>query len=203
MKKMGLLIALATVLTVGGVYASWQYAGNDDLNSSKSLAVTLEGKTSTETAGTVEATSTIVLSIDQLSSTDYHGVLEPTSNDQACVFTFTYNDFASSAWKDSVKFTWTISIEEAGTYTYGTAETSDDVAVLVDGTDASGSSVVTVNSSTKQATFEITAEQVCTAVKFNEAITLPTPESHAQLTTDMNALKPSIKISCTVSEDNA
>lgn len=203
MKKMGLLIALATVLTVGGVYASWQYAGNADLSSLSSLDVTLAGKTSDKTAGTVTPTSTITLNIDQLSEGDYHGVLKPTAAGQKCVFKFTYNDFASSEWKDSVKFSWSISIVEDGNYTYGTGDTSDDVVVLVEGTDTSGSSVVAVDAGTKSATFEITAEQVCTAVKFNSAITLPTPESHAQLETDMAALKPSIKISCTVSEDNA
>lgn len=65
MKKLSALIALFLCVTIGGVYATWTYAGSDDIVDSFAEAkVTITDATLSGSNGTYEVTSNLVLTID-------------------------------------------------------------------------------------------------------------------------------------------
>lgn len=64
MKKFGTIIALATFMTVGGVYATFNYAQGTANEASTSLIPTIEGVGTTTSKGTITINSNFVISID-------------------------------------------------------------------------------------------------------------------------------------------
>lgn len=64
MKKMGVIIASAALLTIGGVYATFNYAQKDADAVSKELTLTLAGKSVETEKGTITVTSTFKLGVD-------------------------------------------------------------------------------------------------------------------------------------------
>lgn len=66
MKKLSALIALFLCVTIGGVYATWTYAGNDDINDALYEAkVTVADAVYSGANGTFKVESNLVLEIDQ------------------------------------------------------------------------------------------------------------------------------------------
>ena len=66
MKKLTVLLALMLVVTIGGVYATWSYAGTNDIADSYAEAtVTITDAVLTGANGTYAIESNLVLSIDQ------------------------------------------------------------------------------------------------------------------------------------------
>ena len=66
MKKLGVLIALFTCLTIGGVYATWSYAGTNDIADSFAEAkVTIADAELTGANGVYKIESNLVLTVDQ------------------------------------------------------------------------------------------------------------------------------------------
>ena len=66
MKKLTVLLALMLVVTIGGVYATWSYAGTNDIADSFAEAkVTITDAVLTGANGTYTIESNLVLSIDQ------------------------------------------------------------------------------------------------------------------------------------------
>ena len=62
-KNIGLLATLAMVVTVGGVYATWNYATGDIDNTTANVSVEIAG-TGESKKGTIAATSTLKLIVD-------------------------------------------------------------------------------------------------------------------------------------------
>jgi hypothetical protein len=169
MKKTGLLLGIATVLTVGGVYATWSFADDTAINDeSNAIAVGVAGSTSTLEAGKVSHTGAINLLVDQAAANDYHGKLvTDTGVEQSIVFTFEPNSYAEDGWKDgNVNYAWKISYTTAK---YGTVD------ILVDGTGPKeGNDAVGY-------TCTITSTMITDAIKFNPAIEILNSNDHALL----------------------
>ena len=81
MKKLTLLLALMLIVTIGGVYATWSYAGTNDIADSFAEAkVTITDAVLTGANGTYTIESNLVLSIDQKND-DHEAELVFDSND--------------------------------------------------------------------------------------------------------------------------
>lgn len=97
MKKLSLLVALALLITVGGVYATWSYAGTNDIaDQFAEMKVTIADTKLDGANGTYKIESNVVLIVDQ--NTDKHDAkLVIESNNDADPFlkvTFTPSTFA-------------------------------------------------------------------------------------------------------------
>ncbi|MBQ7788359.1 MAG: hypothetical protein IJ398_01750 [Clostridia bacterium] len=104
MKKLSVLIALMLILTVGGVYATWSYAGTNDIADAFAEAkVTIEDVELIGANGTYKIESNLVLSIDQANE-DHEAKLVFSSNDGQEIFlkvTFTPATNAPQSIKDN------------------------------------------------------------------------------------------------------
>lgn len=81
MKKLSLLVALALLITVGGVYATWSYAGTNDIGDVFAEAkVTMADVELTGANGTYKIESNLVLIVNQKNGSDHTAVLDFTSN---------------------------------------------------------------------------------------------------------------------------
>lgn len=104
MKKLSVLIALMLILTIGGVYATWSYAGTNDIADAFAEAkVTIEDVELIGANGTYKIESNLVLSIDQANE-DHEAELVFASNDSQPIYltvTFTPAANAPQSIKDS------------------------------------------------------------------------------------------------------
>ena len=86
MKKLSILMALLLVLTIGGVYATWSYAGTNDIADAFAEAkVTIEDVELIGANGTYKIESNLVLSIDQANE-DHEAELVFSSNDSNPIY---------------------------------------------------------------------------------------------------------------------
>ena len=70
MKKLKFLIVFALILVIGGVYATWTYAGTDTTPGSETISLTLAGKDTSDAKGTITVdTSGLTITIDQKDDT--------------------------------------------------------------------------------------------------------------------------------------
>lgn len=90
MKKVGGLIALATVVTIGGVYATWTYQkeGTDIIDESKNITVTVPSAQWATSTGTYKIDSNVSLTIDEESAGSYKTALV-FNEDAQITITFT------------------------------------------------------------------------------------------------------------------
>ena len=104
MKKLSILMAIMLVLTIGGVYATWSYAGTNDIADAFAEAkVTIEDVELIGANGTYKVESNLVLSIDQAND-DHEAELEFSSNNGNPIYlkvTFTPSANAPQAIKDN------------------------------------------------------------------------------------------------------
>lgn len=104
MKKLSLLIALMLCITIGGVYATWSYAGTDDIADSFAEAkVTIANAELTGANGTYKIESNLVLTVDQKND-DHEAELVFSSNNSEDIYlkvTFTPAANAPQTIKDN------------------------------------------------------------------------------------------------------
>ena len=104
MKKFTALIALMLCVTIGGVYATWTYAGTEDIADAFAEAkVTITDVELTGANGTYKIESNLVLTIDQKNE-DHEAELEFAANDGQAIFlkvTFTPATNAPQTIKDN------------------------------------------------------------------------------------------------------
>lgn len=104
MKKLSLLVALALLITVGGVYATWSYSGTNDIGDAYGEAkVEMAGFELTGANGTYKVESNLILTVDQANE-DHEAELEFSSNNSAPIFltvTFTPAANAPQTIKDN------------------------------------------------------------------------------------------------------
>ena len=95
MKKLSLAMAAAMCLTVGGVYATWNYASGGSVDpASATVNVTIEGATTLDKKGTINVTdNSFSLSLDQ--STVGYQAIWLASGSKTVSFTFAANDITS------------------------------------------------------------------------------------------------------------
>ena len=111
MKKVGGLIALATVVTIGGVYATWTYSNGelDIADVTKEMVIEMDAATITGVSGTYSVTSNVSFSIDQAgTNTDgnnfHKAMLNITTSDNEAPYitiTFTPSENADSTIKET------------------------------------------------------------------------------------------------------
>lgn len=104
MKRLSILIALMLCVTIGGVYATWTYAGTNDIADAYAEAkITIADAELTGANGTYSITSNLVLTVDQANE-DHEAELVFTSNNSDPIFlkvTFTPAANAPQAIKDN------------------------------------------------------------------------------------------------------
>ena len=104
MKKLSVLIALMLCVTIGGVYATWTYAGTDDIADAYAEAkVTIADAELTGANGTYKVESNLVLTVDQKNE-DHEAELVFASNNSDPIFlkvTFTPAANAPQTIKDN------------------------------------------------------------------------------------------------------
>lgn len=101
MKKVGGLIALATVVTIGGVYATWTYSNGDlDIaDVTKEMVIEMDSATITGVSGTYSVTSNVSFSIDQAGTNDnFHKAILNiiTTDNEAPYITITFTPSANA-----------------------------------------------------------------------------------------------------------
>lgn len=91
MKKLSLLVALALLITVGGVYATWSYAGTNDIaDAYAEMTVTIADTVLTGANGTYAVTSNLVLTVDQVTEDHEAGLVFASNNGAPIVLTVTF-----------------------------------------------------------------------------------------------------------------
>ena len=104
MKKLSLLVALLLCVTIGGVYATWTYATDNDIYDAFSEAkVTITDATSAGANGVYKIESNLVLSIDQAND-DHEAVLlfeSTNTEDPYLKITFTPASYAPADIKEN------------------------------------------------------------------------------------------------------
>lgn len=105
MKKLSLLLALMLLVTVGGVYATWSYAGTNDIADAYAEAkVTITDAVLTGANGSYKVESNLVLSVDQANDAHEAKLVFESNNPAEEIYlkvTFTPSSFAPQAIKDN------------------------------------------------------------------------------------------------------
>lgn len=91
MKKLSLFIALFTCLTIGGVYATWSYAGTNDIADNFAEAkVTIADVELAGANGTYKIESNLVLSVDQANDKHEAKLVFASNNNEAIYLKVTF-----------------------------------------------------------------------------------------------------------------
>ena len=112
MKKMSILASLALCVTIGGVYAAWNYADKNVSTTYASMGVTVTGVTSQSEKGTLAAVgSNVALQIDDVANEKPHTtefVYDPNG-----YFTITFTAYANapaSVLNDGIDLEWYVGL---------------------------------------------------------------------------------------------
>ena len=91
MKKLSVLLALLLCITIGGVYATWSYAGTDDIADAFAEAkVTITDAELTGANGTYKIESNLTLSVDQANDEHEAELVFAANNDDAIYLKVTF-----------------------------------------------------------------------------------------------------------------
>ena len=91
MKKLSLLVALALLITVGGVYATWSYVGSTDIIDAYAESnVTIADAVMEGTYGIYKIDSNLVLTVDQANDNHEAELVFGSNNDQPVYLTVTF-----------------------------------------------------------------------------------------------------------------
>lgn len=91
MKKLSAIIAMVVCLTIGGVYATWTYAGTDDIADALAEAkVTIADTELTGANGTYKIESNLALVVDQKNEQHEAELVFKSNNDQPIFLKITF-----------------------------------------------------------------------------------------------------------------
>ena len=97
MKKLSVLIALLLCVTIGGVYATWSYAGTEDIADAFAEAkVTIADAELTGSNGTFKIESNLVLTVDQANDDHEAKLVFSSNNNEAIFLTVTFTPAANA-----------------------------------------------------------------------------------------------------------
>ena len=201
MKKFSLLVAIALLITVGGVYAQWTYAqGNIQAASVANLAPKLSGYASTTEKGTIKVDTTGItkLMVDDLPpyGGDKQDHIADFVVEGKVVVTFTPSAGADETVKtNGIKMQYSLAI------IYNTDTTAENwVYPDVNGTDQAiftvDTQTVTVNNGNPTLEFEIDADQLMEMIQLGGTFKLDTVEDYE----NFNAIIGKAQIQISVSE---
>jgi DUF4097 and DUF4098 domain-containing protein YvlB len=162
MKKISILIVLAMILTIGGVYATWNYAQGNVEDVSLNPVVSLTEKVVDTAKGTIAVdASGLTISIDDANN-DYDAELVMTGNVNV---TFTADTLASAEVKaNGIKLQYTLTVTTPWEY-----EGTQVFTVEAD--------PIAINNGAATFTATITADELMDAITLGD-ISLPTPEAY-------------------------
>ena len=107
MKKLSLIVAMAVILTIGGVFATWTYNAGTVDGTNTTTTITLGQVDSTGAPGTLTAASTAKISIDNEQGDRVTRIDGQTGS---VVVTFDPSATADLSYTDGVTVTWTVKI---------------------------------------------------------------------------------------------
>ena len=112
MKKMGILASLALCVTIGGVYAAWQFAETDVSSAYANVAVSLASKADATAKGSLEITSVNTgLKIDDPADADKHTTVLTYTEGGKFVITFIANANApDEVLKNGIDLQWKVGL---------------------------------------------------------------------------------------------
>ena len=112
MKKMGILASLALCVTIGGVYAAWQFAETDVSSAYANVAVSLASKADATTKGSLEITSVNTgLKIDDPVDAEKHTTVLTHTEGGKFVITFVANANApDEVLKNGIDLQWKVGL---------------------------------------------------------------------------------------------
>lgn len=97
MKKLSLLVALALLITVSGVYATWSYSGTNDIGDAYAEAkVQMAGFELTGANGTYKVESNLVLTVDQANNDHEAKLVFGSNNSDPIYLTVTFTPAANA-----------------------------------------------------------------------------------------------------------
>lgn len=178
MKKISILIALALILTIGGVYATWNYAQGDVESVELDAVVSLTDKVVDTPKGEIAVDmSGLSISIDDTNG-DYAAELIIAGDID---ITFTASDIAPADVKtNGLKMQYTIAVN---TCEY------EDVQVITVETDP-----IAINSGAATFTATITADELMDAITLAD-ISLPTVDDYDDFKTVIDGCEITITVS--------
>ena len=187
MKKLSVLMALMLVLTVGGVYATWSYAGTNDIADARAEAkVTIADVELKGSNGTYTVTSNLVLSVDQANE-DHEAMLVFASNDGQPIYlkvTFTPAANASQTIKNNgidsalhFGVTTPMQYKMDGDGNYSATGTATDIFTLTPTDDHSGTFTKNISwtpESNGTFTYTMNEDALKNAIKLSQTFVLDT-----------------------------
>ena len=176
MKKLSLLIALALIVTIGGVYAAWNYSQGTTASVDVSREINMAQVVTSGNKGTIVATpqNNFAFLVDDIADDDGNGT--DIKYKAALVGTgdikidFTANPGADQATKDNgIKMIATVTLKT--TTQEGLTYTDPDTSTPVDPlTVKAGQNVITLNDGNVCKTVVITAEQIADCLQIANVI---------------------------------
>lgn len=197
MKKLSVLIAIMLCVTIGGVYATWSYAGTDDIADAYAEAkVTITDAELTGANGTYKIESNLVLTVDQANEKHEAKLVFSSNNSDAIFLKVTFTPAANApktikeeAVPSELYFTTSTTMEykmdDDGNYSESGNPT--DIFTFTNPSNGNFSANVTW---TKQAdgTFTYTMDQTAleNAIKLSQTFVLDLKSEHEAFRTAMN-----------------
>lgn len=80
MKKLSLIVAMAVILTIGGVFATWTYPGGGVSNTNGSVGIAMTGIVDDAAAGEIQIISMPTFTIDQTATGNYAPIIVATGD---------------------------------------------------------------------------------------------------------------------------
>ena len=196
MKKFGLLVALALIVTIGGVYATWNYSGQTGINSSHEH---LNSNMADYVAGENAYGNIRIL------DNDMDIIIDDASNDHVAelvitgdmVFIFTpYNNAPDEVKNNGIGMQWMVHQTAGYIYDFGNDSATDDVAIYTINQTApvifAGANVMKIDSTNMSNVFgrtvtnneigsfavRVTADEVKTKIALSQSFTLSTLDDY-------------------------
>lgn len=172
MKKLSTLIAIALIVTIGGVYAAWSYSQGTTAEVEITREINMAQINTNGSKGTISATpeNNFAFLVDDDGSGTYTAKLVGTGK---LNITFTANPGADSSVASGIEMVATIEVRSAtnATYTYG------DYTNLVPLTHKQGENVINITNNTVSKTATLTADQILGAIVLT-SVKLPTKDAN-------------------------
>lgn len=199
-KKLSILMALVMVLTVGAVYASWNYSRGElaktDISFNGRMADIVSG-TAKGTISVVENSNTLTFKVDDVGASDYVAELVPSGDVKIKFNAATGAD--NAVLTEGIQLQATITIAGTKTpfaYTPNGETQSQNITIFAPATD----NVIDINNGQKvlpNTPITITAADIASAIVFcgNQSVVLDTYEENLAFEAAMGTYTITITIS--------
>lgn len=182
-KGLGVLMALALCVTVGGVYATWSYAQDDVASVESEVTLSLTEKVE-NTRGTITVEGSVAFVLDQKSAEagayDYTAVLKTADESTDFAVTFTADPGAATEYANGIKVGYTLAVT-------GDGETFYENQALFSAFDTAQHEI-TMSGADGTFTGAVTADELLALMTIN-TFTLDTVEKYEAFQTALEGIK--------------